>query len=812
LRSSPLTSGAAILSLALAIGANTAVFTLINAVFLRPLPVTDAEDLMAVHASEEGQAYGEYMPMSRPNMLDLKQRTRSFSSLVEEYWVQSRLRIGNNGPERISVRLVSSGYFATLGIEAHIGQLLRDQGRDEITGSEPLVVLSHRCWQRRFAADPGVIGTEIYLDDHPFTVIGVAPPGFVGTLVFSNPDCWVPVSMRSVLMPNAPLDDRRIVTTSVIGRLAPGVMIDQARAELTGVARGLEQDYPEVNHGRGLGLLPLTQLTVPIYVRQRFLRVGGLLMGLVGLVLLIAVANIANLLLARATARRQELSVRLALGATRRRLAGLLTAESLVLSVCAGTLGLVLGVLGRNALWALRPTGMLNSGLNISIDPRVIAFNIALTLVTCLLLGLAPILTLGRRSISSSLAGLRSTGVGSIRLLSLRNLLVMGQVALSFLALVAAGLFVKSLDQAQTIDPGFRPEQLVLLDLDLGHMVQDAGQAEVKLERITDELRSLPGVAAASRTTVMPLEGRGAWLTVMVTGRDPEHPQNRVMVPVGRVGSDLSVTIGSQLSAGRAIDHHDRSDTAPVGVINQLLADRLWPNQEAVGKSFHFLEENGLSGNKTDVEVVGVIGNFDYNRLGAEPQALVLVPCRQHPVTAMTLVVRTTGSPQQLAARLRHELDRIEPGLLITRLDLGTELVHRRLWPARTGARLLTTLAVVALLLAVIGIYGVMTYSTTLRHRELSIRLAIGADRRTLLQLILGHGVRVATLGLVPGIILALVVGRLLAGMLYDVQPGDPVVISSAGLVLVLVTLAANLIPAYRATRLQPADLLREDA
>jgi predicted permease len=804
-------SCAAILSLALAIGANTAVFTLVNAVFLRGLPVTDVQDLVAVHASEAGQAYGEYMPMSRPNLLDLKQRTAIFSSLVEEYFLRSRLRIGSSGAEPISVRLVSSGYFTTLGVEAHMGQLLHDQGRDELTGSEPLVVLSHRCWKQRFAADPGVVGSEIRLDDHPFTVIGVAPPSFVGTLVFSNPDCWVPVSMRSVLMPDAPLDDRRIVTTMVFGRLSSGVTIDQARAELDGVARGLERDYPEANHNRGLGLLPIAQLTVPIYVRQRFMQVGGLLMGLVGLVLLIATANIANLLLARATARRHEMSVRLALGATRRHLAGLLTAESLVLSGCAGVLGLILGVLGRNALWALRPTGMLNSGLNISIDPRVIGFNLALTLITCLLLGLTPVLLVGRGSAARSLSGFRSTTPGSIRLLSFRNLLVMGQVALSFLALVSAGLFIKSLDQALAIDPGFQPGQLVLVDLDLGHMVQGAEQAEVRLARITEEMRSLPGVVAASRTTLVPLEGRGAWLTVMVEGRDPEHPQNRVMVPVGLVGADLSATMGSQLVAGRDISRYDRSDTSPVVVINQALADRLWPNEDAVGKRFYFLEENGMSGQDVTVEVVGVIGTFDYNRLGVDPQPLVLASCLQNPVTAMTLIVRASGSAQQLAARLRQELVRLEPGLLINRVDLGSQLVHRRLWSARTGARLLTTLALVALALAVIGIYGVMAYSTALRHRELSIRLALGAERQTLLRLILGHGVKVAVLGLIPGAVLALVAGRLLTSMLYDVQPSDPTVFAVAGLALALVTVAANLVPAHRATRLQPADLLRDD-
>jgi putative ABC transport system permease protein len=804
-------SGAAILSLALAIGANTAVFTLVNAVFLRGLPVTDVQDLVAVHASEAGQAYGEYMPMSRPNLLDLKQRTNIFSSLVEEYFLRSRFRVGTSGMERVSARLVSSGYFTTLGVEAHIGQLLHDQGRDELTGSEPVVVLSHRFWQQRFAADPGVSGTEIRLDDHPFTVIGVAPPGFVGTLVFSNPDCWVPVSMRSVLMPDAPLDDRRIVTTSVIGRLAPGVTIDRARAELDGVARGLEQDYPEANHNRGLGLLPIAQLTVPIYVRQRFIQVGGLMMGLVGLVLLIAIANIANLLLARASARRHEMSVRLALGATRRHLAGLLTAESLVLSGCAGVLGLVLGVLGRNALWALRPTGMLNSGLDISIDPRVVGFNLALTLTTCLLLGLTPALLVGRGSAAGSLSGSRLTTPGAIRLLSLRNLLVMGQVALSFVALVSAGLFIKSLDQALAIDPGFRPEQLVLLDLDLGHMVQNAEQAEVRLERVTNAVRSLPEVAAASRTTLMPLEGRGAWLTIMVTDRDPAHPQNRVMVPVGQVGADLSAAMGCRLLAGRDINRHDRADTSPVAVINKALADRLWPDQEAVGERFYFLEENGLSGREVTVEVVGVISNFNYNRLGVEPQPLVLAPCRQNPVTAMTLVVRATGSPQQLAARLRHELGRLEPDLLITRVDLGPQLVYRRLWPARTGARLLATLAVVALVLAVIGIYGVMAYSTALRRRELSIRLALGADRQTLLRLILGHGVKVAVLGLMLGAVLALAAGRLLTSMLYDVQPSDPSVLAMAGLALALVALIANLVPARRATALQPADLLRDD-
>ncbi len=806
LRRNPLMSGAAILSLGLAIGANTAVFTLVNAVFVRGLPVADVSSLVAVHAAEEGQAYGQYMAISRPNLIDLEQRTTDvFSGLVEEYRVEPRLRVGSAGPEQISAFLVSSGYFTTLGVEAHLGRLFSDQGQDEVTGSEPLVVLSHRCWKRRFAADPKVLGSEILLDDQPFTVIGVAAPGFVGNMVFANPDCWVPVSMRSLLMPDAPLDDRRSGTAFVIGRLAPGVTVKRARAALDAVARGLEQDYPEANRNRGLGLLPLSELTIPIFLRQRFVRAGGLLMGVVGLVVLIAVANIANLLLARATARRHEMAVRLALGASRRHLVRLLSAESLVLGGSAGVLGLVLGVWGRNLLWSLRPTGMLNSGLDISIDPMVIVFNFGLALLATLLLGLAPVLVVSRRSVACNLAGSRTSTAASIRLFSPRNLLVMSQVALSFLALVCAGLFIRSLDRALAIDPGFRPGQLVLLDIDLGHLEPDAEPAEVRLGEIVEQVRDMSGVTAASRTTLMPLEGRGYWLTVMVTQRDPEHPLNRLMVPVGLVDTGLPATLGCELS-GRDIDRHDRADTQPVAIINRALAVRLWPNEEAIGKQIHFLEEG-----PTSYEIVGVISNFDHIRIGEEPQPLALVPCRQSPATAMTLVVRAAGSPEQLAARLRSELGRLEPGMLVDRVDLGPQLVHRRLWPARTGASLLALLAAVALTLAVIGIYGVMAYSAALRDRELSIRLALGADRRALMRLVLGHGVKVAGLGLIPGVLLALVVGSQLTGMLYEVQPNDPTVFAVAGLALALVVLAANLVPARRATALHPAALLRDE-
>lgn len=806
LKKSPLVSAVALLSLALALGANTTIFSLVNAVFLRGLPVSDAERLVTIHTFDASHQL-DLLPVSRPNYQDLRDHAEVLSDLAQYFVVDANLRVGDSEPEQLTGRMVTSNYFTTLGVTAALGRLLVSTGKDDIPGSEPIVVVSYRLWSRRFGEDPGIIGQTVLLNNQPFTVVGVAPQGFTGVRVLDNPAFWLPVSMHQSILTGtlaSYFDHRRALISHLFGRLAPGVSVAAARQAISQLGESLQEQFPKDNKDRTFTLFSLRESMVGGDQRDLFVRAGFLLMIVVGLVLVVACANVANLLLARSASRRREIALRLALGATRGRIVRQLLIESLVLSFLAGLGGLAIAFWARRALWALRPPFLSQSPLDLSFDPRVLSFTLILTALTGLLFGLAPALQSARRDLISGLAQTSDSATGMGRVLSFRNLLVIGQVALSMVALFGSGLFLRSLGEATRIDVGFRPEKLAVMSFNLGLAGYDRDRGEALFDRIIERVETTPGIDRASLTTVMPFTGRDHFQrTVLVEGRDAGDNNNGILVPVVTTEEGFFDVLGVELLKGRDLRSIDRLDSSPVAVINLTMAERFWPAEDALGKRFNFLGQDTLR------EVVGIVRTTKFQALGEPPQSMVYIPRRQNYAPAMSLVVRAVGDPEKALSTVNKEIRALEPNLAITDAQTAKAAIQQALWAPRMTAALLALLGALALLMASIGIYGVMSYTISQRRREIAIHMAMGADRRQVLRLVLTQGMKVVGTGLGLGVLACLVSGRSIAALLYGVPPSDFVTFAGTLVILTLVALGANLVPALRATAVNPVSALR---
>jgi predicted permease len=538
--------------------------------------------------------------------------------------------------------------------------------------------------------------------------------------------------------------------------------------------------------------------------RGGFLQAGGLLLTVVGLVLLIACANVANLLLGRSASRRREIALRLALGAPRLRIVRQLLVESLALALLAGLSGLAIAFWARRALWAMRPPFLADSPIDLSFDPRVLGFTLIVTLLTGLLFGLLPALQGSRQGLVTDLVQASDSATGMTRVLSFRNLLVAGQIALSLVALVGSGLFLRSLGEATRTDVGFAPGKLAVMSFNLGLAGYDDARGEILFDRMVEHVRTLPGIEGASLTTIMPFTGRDHFQrTVIVEGRSPADDDNAKLVPVTTTDADLFSVLGVRLLRGRELSTLDRADAAPVAVINEAMAELFWSGGEAIGQRFHFLGQDVVR------EVVGIVHTTKFQAIGESPQPLVYIPRWQSYVPAMSLVARAAADPETILGTLQSELRSLEPSLAITDVQTGGAAVEQALWPPRMAATLLAVLGLLALLLAAVGIYGVTSYTVSQRRREISIRMAMGAGRGAVLRLVLTQGLEVAAIGLLLGAAVAFVAGRSIAALLYGVSPADPATFLLTAAVLALVALGANLLPAVRATAVDPAATLR---
>jgi len=804
----PAFSAIAVLSLALGIGANTTIFTVVNAILLNPLPVKDISRLVEVDTvdtkTKVTQANSTKLGMSYPNFQDYERQNQVFTGLTcisggPLTWS------GGAEPKQITGLLVSANYFDVLGVRPAVGRFFFAD-EDKKPGGNNVVVLSYSLWSNKFGSDAKLIGKTITLNATPYTVIGVAPRGFKGTFTLGSAELvWIPVSMYAQTLSGFFRDnfnDRRLLGTGIVGRLKAGVSLSQAEASLKTIALHLESEYPKDNGGRSVALTRLADAAVGANNFGQINLAGGLMMGIVGLVLLIACVNLANLLLAQAARREKEIGVRAALGASRSRLLRQMLTESLVLSLLAGIVGLAIAYGGRTALWSFRPPFIEKNDIDLTLDSHVLLFTLSIALLTALLIGIAPAIKAAQPNLSEVLKVSGRGGTVSWRRNPLRSMLVVSEIALALVALIGAGLFIRSMQNAQRIDPGFESEKLFMMAFDLGALHYEEGRAQQFFRAAVERAKASPGVETATIASDFPLGG-GFERTVFPEGQDEASGYRGTLTQLDDITPSFFETLRIPLIRGRVFNDSDRQNTVQVAVINEAMVKQFWPNADPLGKRFHFFGEPALR------EVVGVVRNTVVNQIGEEPQPVVYLPITQDYSPAVTLQVRTTGRPEGVIGTVRGQLQSLDTNMAITNVQTIQEIMRQGLWAPRMGAGLLTVFGGLALILAAVGVYGVLSYSVSQQTREIGIRMSLGAQQNQVLRLVIGQGIRLAVAGLVLGLLAALGLMRVLSSLLFGVSAHDPITFGGISLVLVSAAILACYIPAKRATKVDPIIALR---
>jgi macrolide transport system ATP-binding/permease protein len=801
---SPAFSAVAILSLALGVGANTAIFSLVNALLLRPIPVDDPSRLAAVFTTDVRNPGN--LPLSHLNYKDLRDRNEAFSGLAAFTFAQMNWNAGNES-EPIPAQVVAGNYFSLLGAEPAIG---RGFLPEEDAKPTPVAVLSHGFWERSLGRDPNIVGKTLMLNRTAFTVIGVAPKGFTGTTLGGGPSVWVPMSMHDVAQPNFDwYEQRRGLFLFAIGRLKEGVTLEQAEANIKTLFAQLERTFPNDNKGRSAGARPLLdfRLNPAGQGGAQVVQISVILMIVVGIVLLIACANIANLLLARANRRRREVAVRLALGAARVRLVRQLLTESVVLSTIGAGLGLLLAYWLLDALRAADLPLPVPVDDNLSIDARVLGFTALLGIATGLFFGLAPALQASNADVVPVLKNeLVPSGAGrrgGSRFFSLRQVLVISQVAASVIALVAAGLFLRSLRDAQAIDTGFETTGVLVMNVNLGREGYTPERGQIFYQQVAERVAGLPGVRHASVGQSAPLGG-GLLRSVFPEGVDTTT-RDRILVRVNAVSPGYLDTIGVPLLHGRDFTSADGPETPRVVIINERMAQQFWPGESAIGKRFKFPGEDFTT-------VIGIARNSKYGGVAEEPIPFIYEALRQRYTPAATLHVRAAGDAASLAGAVRREVQAVDPTLSVFNIRTLEEQVSDSLQPLRINVILLTSFGMLALALAAIGLYGVASYSVTQRTREIGVRMALGAQPSAVLRLVLGHGLALVGLGLAIGLVVAYIGSAVIPpDLLPNVSARDPWTFGGTAALLAVVAFVASYLPARRATRIDPLIALRTE-
>jgi len=802
-------SAIAILSLALGIGANTTIFTVVNAILLHPLPVKDITRLVEVDTIDTKTrvtaANFTKMGMSYPNCQDYIRQNQVFSGLV--CWVGPIPLTWSGGtePKQVLGQMVSANYFELLGVSPIAGRFfLPDE--DTKPGGNNVAVLSYNLWVNKFGSDLNIIGKVITLNATPYTIVGIGPPGFKGLFTFGNAEeIWIPVSMYPQVLAGffkEFFNDRRFLTTTVFGRLKDGISIGAAEASLKTIASQLEKAYPKDNASRSVALTPLADAAVGVNNHDQFVLIGGLMMGIVGLVLLIACVNVANLLLAQAARREKELTLRAALGASGRRVFRQLLTESLVLAILAGVIGIAIAYGGRALLWSFRPPFIRDGDVDISFDSHVLFFTLGVSLVTAVLIGLAPAIKLARPNLIEVLkVGGRGGSVSWARN-RFRSLLVVTEIALALVALVGAGLFVRSMQNAQRVDPGFESKNLFVFGFDLGALHYEEGRGQQFFRSAIERAEGSPGVASATIASNFPLGG-GLSRTVFPEGQDEASGYRGTLTQLDDIAPNYFKTLRIPLVSGREFTDSDRKDTTLVAVINEAMAKHFWPGQNAVGKRFHFFGEKDLR------EVVGVVRDTVVNNIGEEPQPLAYLPVAQDFSPLATMQVRTNGRPEGVIPMVRSNVQSLDNNLALTNWNTVKELLDQGLWAPRMGAALLSVFGGIALILAVVGVYGVLSYSVTQQTPEIGIRMAMGASTNNVLRLVVKQGMRLAIIGLITGLVIAFAAMRLMSSLLFGISAHDPLIFGGVALILATAAVLACYIPARRAARVDPLVALR---
>jgi len=793
-------TAAAVLSLMLGTGATTTIFTLVYAVLMRPLPVTDAARLVAVHTTDARNP--GYLGVSFPNYQEYRDHNQVFSSLLLYTGVALNLT-GSAEPRLVMGQICTANCFSTLGVKPVVGRAFQPE-EDVSPGAYAVAVISYRLWQREFAGDPNVTSRTLSLNGRSYRIVGVAPVGFEGIDTLTATDVWLPLMMYpQVYGAASQVNNRRALLFSAVGRLRPGIGMAQAEASLRALAHDLEQRFPKENRGRDVALTALAESALPHASRGSITQAGRVLVMVSVLVLLIACGNVASLLLARAASRHKEIAVRLALGAGRARLIRQLLTESILLALVGGLAGLVFAAFARNVLWSMRPPMFTYSAVHLDLDRTVLAFSLGISLLTGILFGLAPALRATRSDLSVDLkerAGQSSSRWGRW---NPRSVLVMGQVAFSVIALVGAGLFVRSVSQAGRFDPGFDAAHLGVVVFN----VADQGYSEARgrefRARVLQRASEVPGVAAAGLAKDWPFFVSFA-RNIMLEGQENTSSGTGRRILEGVVAPGFLRAAGIPLLRGRDFGPQDSATNPHTAIVNEVAANAYWPGEDPVGKRVTF------AGEAQPVEVIGVARNANYLALGERPQAFVYVSMDQYYYPGVTLYIRAARNPDAVLAAVHREVQALDHNLLLQSQSIDT-IIRHSLWQQQLSAGLLSLFGALALLLAGVGIYGVVAYAVAQRSREFGLRMALGATAGEVQMMLVREGIRLVAIGVVIGLAVALWASRWVASMLFETDSRDAATFVAAPAILGLVAILACWLPARRTTRIDPATALREE-
>jgi putative ABC transport system permease protein len=793
----------AVLALALGIGANTAIFSVVNAVLLRPLPFKEPERLVMVWGSAPQLGF-DVLPATAAESLDWREQNKVFDQVAAfKSWAWTMT--GTGGPEQIWGARVNANLFPALGVKPILGRTFLPE--EDRVGGNKVVVMGQGLWQRSFGSDPSIIGRTIELSGQSYTVVGIMPQGFkfpggenmLSGLQFSpKTEMWEPLALT-----DKELSERGTHNLAVIARLKAGATFAQAQAEMSSIALHLSEQYPKFNKGIGIKLVPLHEQVVGD-VRPALL----ILLGTVGFVLLIACANVANLLLARAASRSREIAIRTALGASRLRVVRQLLTESVLLALVGGFCGLLLALWGIDALGAFIPENIPRAG-EIGVDGRMLGFTLVISLLTGLIFGLAPALQASRSDVNESLKeGARgaSAGLGRNRF---RSLLVIAEVALALMLLIGAGLLMRSFQRLQQVDPGFDAKNVLAMEIVLpfvapSNYTKPEQQAEF-FHQAVERTSALPGVQAAALVSSLPLSGAFESTDLVIEGQPPPPDGEGPQADYTMVSADYFRAMSIPLMKGRAFTERDRKDSPQVLIVNDALAHRYWPGEDVIGKRLTIGFE------KTPREIVGIVGDVKQTSLDAETPLAVYLPYQQFPYPGMTMVVRTSTDTSSITAAVRREVQTIDRNVPVSNIRSMEQVISTSVSQRRFSMTLLGIFALVALLLSAVGIYGVMAYSVSERLHEIGIRIALGARSRDILKMVLGQGMILTLIGIAVGLIGALALTRLMSSLIYGVTATDPLTFAGVALTLGIVALLACYIPARRATRVDPMEALRDE-
>jgi putative ABC transport system permease protein len=774
----------AVVVLALGIGANAAIFSVVNTVLLRPLPYADPDRLMVLRETKLPQ-FPEFS-VSPGNFLDWQKQNTVFEKMAAIQGSAFNLS-GDGEPERFRGARISAGLFEMLGVNPAQGRTFLDE--EDQPGHNNVAILSHALWQRRFGADPNILGRAITLNATSYTVIGIMPPNF--GFPDRETDLWTPVAFSAQ---QAQQHGSHYI--SVIGRLKPGATVDQAQSEMSDIAGRIAGQFPDTNTGWDVRVTPMQEYDVR---DMKFTLL--VLLGTVAVVLLIACLNVANLLLARATARQKEVAIRTALGASRWRIARQLLTESVLLSIVGGGVGLLLAVWGVGLLLALAPED-LPRVKDVALDSRVLGFTLFVTLLTGLIFGLAPAMQASKPNLNETLkeGGRGSTGSHH----RVRGVLVILEVALALVLLVCAGLMIRSFLSLQQVNPGFNPRNALAVSVSLpGKKYPESDQQAAFFTQLVEKVAALPGVQAVGVTQSLPIQSDYV-LGFNIQGRPPDPPGEDVSTNYYAVSPDYFKAMGIALIRGRIFTEQDRKDAPRVAIINETMAKKYFPDEDPIGKHI-----NVTNGPERFREIVGIVSDVKQYGLDRPTTAQTYEPYLQTPFSSMTLIVRTEGNPASLSAAIRSQVLAVDKDQPVSRIRLLDQVVSDSVAKQRFSMTLLGVFAVLALILAAVGLYGVMSYAVTQRTHEIGIRMALGASARDVLKLVIGQGMMLALIGIGIGLVASFGLTRLMASLLFGVSATDPVTFAVISVVLTGVALGACFVPARRALKVDPMVALR---